>query len=64
VVGAGSVVRAGAVVKQRSRFAAGTDIDGFPAVDIGHLPEPPPIPTWALHVDDLPVPTPTGGPTG
>jgi carbonic anhydrase/acetyltransferase-like protein (isoleucine patch superfamily) len=64
VVGAGCVVRAGAVVKQRSHFAAGTDIDGFPAVGIGHLPEPPAIPTWALDIDDLPVPTPAGGPTG
>ena len=49
VVGAGCVVRAGAVVKQRSHFAAGIDIDGFPAVDIGHLPEPPAFPTWALR---------------
>ena len=63
VVGAGCVVRAGAVVKQRSHFPAGTDIDGFPAVDIGHLPEPPPIPTWALDRDDLPNPAPSGGPT-
>ena len=57
VVGAGCVVRAGAVVKQRSHFAAGTEIDGFPAVAIGHLPELPAIPTWALSIDDLPVPT-------
>jgi carbonic anhydrase/acetyltransferase-like protein (isoleucine patch superfamily) len=56
VVGAGCVVRAGAVVKQRSRFSAGTDIDGFPAVDVGRLPEPPTMPTWALRRDDLPVP--------
>ena len=60
VVGAGCVVRAGAVVKQRSRFAAGSDIDGFPAVDVGRVPEPPPIPTWAMRHDDLPVLTPTG----
>jgi carbonic anhydrase/acetyltransferase-like protein (isoleucine patch superfamily) len=64
VVGAGSVVRAGAVVKRRSHFAAGTDVDGFPAVDIGHLAEQPTIPAWALDVDDLPVPTAAGGPTG
>ncbi|MGH9015941.1 MAG: gamma carbonic anhydrase family protein [Acidimicrobiia bacterium] len=57
VLGAGCVVRAGAVVKQRSRFAAGTEIDGFPAVDIGRMSEPPPLPTWALRRDDLPVPT-------
>ncbi len=61
VLGAGCVVRAGAVVKQRSRFAAGTDIDGFPAVDVGHLPEPPATPSWALRHDDLPDPAP-GGP--
>ena len=61
VLGAGCIVRAGAVVKQRSRFAAGTDIDGFPAVDVGHLPEPPPLPSWALRLDDLPALTP-GGP--
>jgi carbonic anhydrase/acetyltransferase-like protein (isoleucine patch superfamily) len=58
VVGAGCIVRAGAVVKQRSRFAAGADIDGFPAVDIGQMSEPPPTPTWAFRLDDLPVPAP------
>jgi carbonic anhydrase/acetyltransferase-like protein (isoleucine patch superfamily) len=56
VVGAGSVVRAGAVVKQRSHLAAGTDIDGFPAVDVGHISEPPGIPAWALRYDELPAP--------
>ena len=61
VVGAGCVVRAGAVVKQRSQFADGTDIDGFPAVDVGRIPAPPPMPSWALRPDDLPVPA-TGGP--
>ena len=54
VLGAGCVVRAGAVVKQRSRFVAGTDIDGFPAVEVGQLSEPPPIPSWAFRRDDLP----------
>jgi carbonic anhydrase/acetyltransferase-like protein (isoleucine patch superfamily) len=57
VLGAGCVVRAGAVVKQRSRFAAGADIDGFPAVEVGRISVPPPVPTWAFHPDDLPVPT-------
>ena len=57
-LGAGSVVRAGAVVKQRSKLPAGTDIDGFPAVDVGRIPEPPPVPSWVLRRDDLPVPTP------
>src|SRR5205823_9667477 len=44
VLGAGCVVRAGAVVKQRPRFDAGTEIDGFPAVDIGHMEAPPEVP--------------------
>ena len=37
VLGAGCVVRAGAVVKQRSQFDAGTEIDGFPAVEVGRV---------------------------
>ncbi len=45
----------GAVVKQRSRFAAGTEIDGFPAVEVGRMTEPPQMPTWAWPPDDLPV---------
>jgi hypothetical protein len=53
-------VRAGAVVKQRSRFADGTDVDGFPAVDVGHLDGPPTTPPWALRPHDLPVPAPGG----
>jgi carbonic anhydrase/acetyltransferase-like protein (isoleucine patch superfamily) len=55
-LGAGCVVRAGAVVKQRSQLPSGTDIDGFPAVDVGRVPALPAIPTWALHRDDLPTP--------
>jgi serine acetyltransferase len=35
-------------------------IDGFPAIDIGHIPALPATPAWALRHDDLPVPTPTG----
>jgi carbonic anhydrase/acetyltransferase-like protein (isoleucine patch superfamily) len=54
VVGAECAIRAGAVVKQRSRFERRTDIDGFPAVARGHLSEPPATPTWALRYDDLP----------
>jgi len=61
VLGAGCVVRAGAVVKQRSQFADGTDIDGFPAVDVGRISGQPPMPSWALRPDDLPVPA-AGGP--
>ena len=60
VLGAGCIVRAGAVVKQRSQFAAGTDIDGFPAREIGRLSEPPELPSWALRLDDLPVPLGAG----
>jgi carbonic anhydrase/acetyltransferase-like protein (isoleucine patch superfamily) len=59
VVGADCVVRAGAVVKQRSRFADGTEIDGFPAGEVARI-EPPARPTWALRQDDLPVPAPGG----
>ncbi len=55
VLGAGCVVRAGAVVKQRSQFAANLEIDGFPAVEVGRLPEPPPVPTWAWTPGDLPA---------
>jgi len=54
VVGAECVVRAGAVVKQRSHFGARTDIDGFPAIDVGHIVAPPPTPAWALRLEDLP----------
>jgi carbonic anhydrase/acetyltransferase-like protein (isoleucine patch superfamily) len=61
VLGTGCVVRAGAVVKQRSQFGAGTDLDGFPAVEVGRITEPVPLPSWALRRDDLPVPA-SGGP--
>jgi carbonic anhydrase/acetyltransferase-like protein (isoleucine patch superfamily) len=54
-VGAGCIVRAGAVVKQRSRFEPGTEIDGFPAVDVGRISGLPESPTWALRRDELPV---------
>lgn len=60
VVGADCVVRAGAVVKQRSHFAADTEIDGFPAVEIGRIAQSPPIPAWALRLDELPVAANTG----
>ena len=53
VVGAECVVRAGAVVKQRSQFPARTEIDGFPAVEVARI-DPPAIPAWALERDDLP----------
>jgi carbonic anhydrase/acetyltransferase-like protein (isoleucine patch superfamily) len=60
VLGPGCVVRAGAVVKQRSQFAGGTEVDGFPAVEIGRISDPPPLPSWALRHDDTPVPA-SGG---
>jgi carbonic anhydrase/acetyltransferase-like protein (isoleucine patch superfamily) len=56
VLGAGCVVRAGAVVKQRSRFDAGRELDGHPAVEVGRISEPPEVPPWALRRDDLPAP--------
>jgi carbonic anhydrase/acetyltransferase-like protein (isoleucine patch superfamily) len=59
VVGAGCVVRAGAVVKQRSRFADATEIDGFPAVEVGRLSELPEMPSWALRPNELPDQTPS-----
>jgi carbonic anhydrase/acetyltransferase-like protein (isoleucine patch superfamily) len=55
-LGAGCVVRAGAVVKQRSHFEAATEVDGFPAVAIGRVPAPPPLPAWALNRDDIHAP--------
>jgi carbonic anhydrase/acetyltransferase-like protein (isoleucine patch superfamily) len=54
-LGAECVVRAGAVVKQRSHFSAGAEIDGMPAVEVGRLAAPPPMPSWALQPDDLPT---------
>jgi len=53
------VVRAGAVVKQRSHFGDATEIDGFPGVDIGRVAEPPPLPSWALRPDELPAQVPS-----
>jgi len=50
-VGAESVVRAGACVKQRDRFARRSILDGFPAKLIDTLAEPPSMPGWALPPD-------------
>jgi carbonic anhydrase/acetyltransferase-like protein (isoleucine patch superfamily) len=55
VLGARCVVRAGAVVKQRSHFDAGIEIDGFPAVEVGRVPVELEPPAWALQRDDLPT---------
>ena len=49
--GAESVVRAGACVKQRDRFADRSILDGFPATLTGTLTSPPPTPPWALPPD-------------
>jgi carbonic anhydrase/acetyltransferase-like protein (isoleucine patch superfamily) len=51
VVGAESVVRAGACVKQRDRFGERSILDGFPARLVGTLTEPPSRPDWALPAD-------------
>ena len=51
-IGAACCVRAGAVVKQRSEFEDGVEIDGFPAIATG--PVHVDVPGWALHIDDLP----------
>jgi carbonic anhydrase/acetyltransferase-like protein (isoleucine patch superfamily) len=51
VVGAESVVRAGACVKQRDRFDARSVLDGFPASLVGTLSAPPSRPGWALPLD-------------
>jgi len=52
-VGAESVVRAGAVVKQRSTFGDRAEIDGFPASKIGTLDGPPGRPPWCFRPGDL-----------
>jgi carbonic anhydrase/acetyltransferase-like protein (isoleucine patch superfamily) len=51
VVGARSLVRAGAVVKQRSTFPDNSDIDGFPATRTGPAGDVH-VPTWAFSPDD------------
>jgi hypothetical protein len=56
VLGAGCVVRAGAVVKQRSEFAAGSEIDGFPAVEVRRVSDGSVRPAWAFaSLDELPT---------
>jgi carbonic anhydrase/acetyltransferase-like protein (isoleucine patch superfamily) len=52
-VGAESIVRAGAVVKQRSQFAPRSVLDGFPARQIDALRGAPELPGWALRRADL-----------
>jgi len=50
-VGAESVVRAGACVKQRDRFGDRSVLDGFPATLVETLTAPPALPGWALPPD-------------
>ena len=57
-VGAGSIVRAGACVKQRARFGERAVLDGFPADQVGSLDAAPSRPAWAFDLDDLPTPVP------
>ena len=57
-VGAQSVVRAGACVKQRARFGDRVVLDGFPAAQIGTLDAAPSRPAWAFDSEDLPALTP------
>jgi len=57
-VGAGSVIRAGACVKQRARFDDRAVLDGFPAVQVGSLDAAPGRPAWAFDPEDLPTPLP------
>jgi carbonic anhydrase/acetyltransferase-like protein (isoleucine patch superfamily) len=59
VVGADCVVRAGAVVKQRSRFDDGVAVDGFPAVEQERVSAPE-RPAWRLEIDELPQPASAG----
>ena len=52
VLGEGCIVRAGAVVKQRAAFAAGVEVDGFPAKAVGRIDGRPTVPPWAFALDD------------
>jgi len=58
-VGAQSVVRAGACVKQRAHFPDRAVLDGFPAGQIAVLDSAPIRPAWAFDPDDLPTPVRT-----
>jgi carbonic anhydrase/acetyltransferase-like protein (isoleucine patch superfamily) len=52
-IGADSVGKAGAVVKQRSTFHDRSEIDGFPADAVAGI-DVPGRPGWALDPDHLP----------
>lgn len=51
VVGAESIVRAGACVKQRDVFGSRVVLDGFPARVVETLDAAPETPAWALPID-------------
>jgi carbonic anhydrase/acetyltransferase-like protein (isoleucine patch superfamily) len=53
VVGAESLVRAGTLVRQRSRFPDRAVLEGFPAEQVGTLDAPPDFPNWGLRRADL-----------
>jgi len=53
VVGEESLVRAGALVKQRARFPARAVLEGYPATQVGTVDGPPALPAWALRRSDL-----------
>ena len=53
VVGEESLVRAGALVKQRAQFPARAVLDGHPAAQVAILEVPPAFPPWALQRKDL-----------
>jgi carbonic anhydrase/acetyltransferase-like protein (isoleucine patch superfamily) len=53
VIGAESVVRAGTLVKQRSRFGDRAVLEGFPARQIGTLEAAPDFPSWGMRRSDL-----------
>jgi carbonic anhydrase/acetyltransferase-like protein (isoleucine patch superfamily) len=52
-VGAESLVRAGTLVKQRSRFPARAVLEGFPAEQVGTLEAAPDFPNWGMRRSDL-----------
>jgi carbonic anhydrase/acetyltransferase-like protein (isoleucine patch superfamily) len=53
VLGEESLVRAGALVKQRAQFPARAVLDGHPAAQVAILEGPPAFPPWALQRKDL-----------
>jgi carbonic anhydrase/acetyltransferase-like protein (isoleucine patch superfamily) len=57
-IGAGSIVRAGACVTQRSGYADRSILDGFPATQVDTLDSAPVTPGWAFDIADLPELTP------